>query len=131
MANSVNPDQTKYSNSILHCFLRPAFPYTLGNKGSLSSRVFCVVADNLLFIAGLSGSVICRFDCDQDHGFEPIRVRQYSFIEIDGEIFSMVSLVLLLIQEGHLSVSGKRRCTSTSHNENMPIYYTENFTTKK
>ena len=33
---------------------------------------------------------------------------QHSFIEIDREIFSTVILSLLLIQEGQLSVSGKR-----------------------
>ena len=36
--------------------------------------------------------------------------RQHSFVEIDREIFSMVSL--LLIQEGQLSVSGDRMCTA-------------------
>ena len=39
------------------------------------------------------------------------RGRQHSFVEIDHEIFSMVILSLLLIQEGQLSVSGKRMCT--------------------
>ena len=33
--------------------------------------------------------------------------------EIDHEIFSMVILSLLLIQEGQLSVSGEKMCTST------------------
>ena len=33
------------------------------------------------------------------------------FMEIDHEIFSMVILSLPLIQEGQLSVSGKRLCT--------------------
>ena len=33
---------------------------------------------------------------------------QHSFVEIDHKIFSMVILSLLLIQEGQLSVSGKR-----------------------
>ena len=37
--------------------------------------------------------------------------RQYSFEEIDHEIFSTVILYLPLIQEGQLSVSGKRICT--------------------
>ena len=41
------------------------------------------------------------------------RVWQHSFVEIDHEIFSMVILSLLLIQEGQLSVSGERICTST------------------
>ena len=34
-------------------------------------------------------------------------VQQHSFVEIDHEIFSMVILSLLVIQEGELSVSGK------------------------
>ena len=44
-------------------------------------------------------------------GFNPGRGRQHSFVEIDHEIFSMVILSLPLIQEGQLSVSGKRMCT--------------------
>ena len=37
--------------------------------------------------------------------------RQYSFVEIDHELFSTGILSLLLIQEGQLSVSGDRMCT--------------------
>ena len=37
--------------------------------------------------------------------------QQHSFMEIDHEIFSMVILSLLLIQEGQLSVIGKRMYT--------------------
>ena len=44
-------------------------------------------------------------------GFNPRRGRQYSFMEIDHEIFSTVILSLPLIQEGQLSVSGERMCT--------------------
>ena len=44
-------------------------------------------------------------------GFNPRRGRQHSFVEIDHEIFSMVILFLLLIQEGQLSAAGKRMCT--------------------
>ena len=44
-------------------------------------------------------------------GFNPCRGRQHSFMEIDHEIFSTVILSLPLIQEGQLSVSGKRMCT--------------------
>ena len=44
-------------------------------------------------------------------GFNPRRGRQHSFVEIDHEIFSMVILSRLLIQEGQLSVSGERMCT--------------------
>ena len=43
--------------------------------------------------------------------FNPRRGRQHSFVAIDHEIFSMVILSLPLIQEGQLSVSGKRMCT--------------------
>ena len=43
--------------------------------------------------------------------FNPRRGRQHSFVEIDCEIFAMVILSLPLIQEGQLSVSGKRMCT--------------------
>ena len=42
------------------------------------------------------------------------RGRQHSFVEIDREIFSIFSTVILslpLIQEGQLSVSGERICT--------------------
>ena len=38
-------------------------------------------------------------------------IKLHSFLEIDHEIFSMVILSLLLIQEGQLSVSGERMCT--------------------
>ena len=44
-------------------------------------------------------------------GFGSRRGRQHSFVEIDQEIFSTVILSLPLIQEGQLSVSGKRMCT--------------------
>ena len=37
--------------------------------------------------------------------------QQHSFVDIDHEIFSTVILSLLLLQEGQLSVSGKRMCT--------------------
>ena len=38
---------------------------------------------------------------------QPPPGQQHFFLEIDREIFSMVSLSLLLIQEGELFVSGK------------------------
>ena len=44
-------------------------------------------------------------------GFNPRRGQQHSFMEIDHEIFSAVILSLPLIQEGQLSVSGRRMCT--------------------
>ena len=45
--------------------------------------------------------------------FNPQWVRQHSFVETDHEIFSVVIISLLLIQEGQLSVSGERICTCT------------------
>ena len=54
-------------------------------------------------------------DCASDwrlggRGFEPRRGRQYSFMEIDHEIFSTLILSLPLIPEEQLSVSGERMC---------------------
>ena len=42
----------------------------------------------------------------------PHRARQYSFVEIDHEVFSMVILSLPLIQKSQSSVSGKRMYTN-------------------
>ena len=39
---------------------------------------------------------------------QPLWGRQHSFMKIDHEIFSSVSLSLLLMQEGQFSVCGKR-----------------------
>ena len=68
--------------------------------------------DTTQFIAGLGGAVGCSFDWrPEGHGFDPRRGQQHSLVEIDHEIFSTVILSLQLIQEGQLSVSGKRLCT--------------------
>ena len=57
--------------------------------------------------AGLCGSVGCASDWRSGgREFDPHRVRQHSFVEIDHEIFSTVILSLLLNQKGQLSVSG-------------------------
>ena len=50
---------------------------------------------------------------DQEVTGDPHLVQQHSSMEIDHEIFSAVILSLLVIQEWHLSVSGKRMYTST------------------
>ena len=69
--------------------------------------------DILIYSAGgLGGSVGCASDWRPgDRGFDPRQGQHHSFAEIDHEIFSMVILSLLLIQEGQLSVSGERMCT--------------------
>ena len=46
------------------------------------------------------------------HRFNLRRGWQHSFVDIDHGIFSMVIPSLLLIQEGQLSVSGERMCTT-------------------
>ena len=64
--------------------------------------------------ASLSGSVWWPSDLwSGSRRFNPSWVRQYSFVEIDHEIFSVVILSLPLIQEGQLSVSLERMFTST------------------
>ena len=66
----------------------------------------------ILFPASLGGSVGCASDWrPRGCRFDPRRGRQHSFVEIDLEIFSTVILSLPLIQEGQLSVSGKKMCT--------------------
>ena len=50
-------------------------------------------------------------DWRQGRGFNPRRGLQYSFVEIDHEIFSTVILSLQFIQEGQLSVFGEKMCT--------------------
>ena len=61
-------------------------------------------------------ALVAQLDASSDWrpgscGFNSRRDRQHSFVEIDSEIFSMVILSLSLIQDGQLSVSGKRICT--------------------
>ena len=75
--------------------------------------MFLTHVTHLLNGAGLGGSVECASDWRSGgRGFDPRRVRQHSFVEIDHEIFSTVILSLPLIQEGQLSVSGERICIS-------------------
>ena len=65
-------------------------------------------------VARLGGSVRCTSHWwSGGSGFDPLWVWLHSFVEIYHEIFSYVILSLLLIQEGQLSVSGERMCTST------------------
>ena len=64
----------------------------------------------------LKPASVAQLDAPSDwrpggRGFNPRRGRQLSVVEIDHEIFSTSILSLPLIQEGQLSVSGKRMCT--------------------
>ena len=59
---------------------------------------------------------VAQLDAQSDwrpggRGFNPRRGQQHSFVEIDHEILSTVSLSRPLIQEGQLSLSGERMCT--------------------
>ena len=66
----------------------------------------------VLLDASLSGSVECASEWrPEGPGFDPRKGRQHFFLEIDHELISVVILSLPLIQEGQLSVSGKRMCT--------------------
>ena len=61
-------------------------------------------------------ALVAHLDASSDwraggRGFNPRRGWQHSFVDIDHEIFSTVIQSLPLIQEGQLSVSGKRMCT--------------------
>ena len=106
----------------LHCLLRPVCPNTLvitlsikgtvhyNNKICFSPCCYFVylILNELALVAQLDAPSNWR---PGGHGFNPRRSRQHSFVEIDHEIFSIVILSLLLIQERQLSVSGERMCT--------------------
>ena len=73
-----------------------------------------------MFYINLGPASVAQLDVPSDwrpggRGFNPCRGPQHSFVEIDHEIFSSHSTVILylpLIQEGQLSVvSGERLCT--------------------
>ena len=64
-------------------------------------------------VASLSGSDACPIGNQEVWKFDPRRGWQHSFLEADHEIFSVVILSFLLIQEGQLLVSGERMCTSS------------------
>ena len=84
-------------------------------QSNVSKQVNTLASNKALFTvpeSGLGGSVGCASDWRPGGcGFDTCRGWQYSFVEIDHEMFSTVILSLPLIQEGQLSVSGKRMCT--------------------
>ena len=98
----------------LFCFLHIFILYLLYFK-CVCECPFCSLFYVTLGMKGEPASV-AQLDAPSDWrlgglGFNPRRSRQHSFVEIDHEIFSTVILSLPLIQEGQLSVSGKRMCT--------------------
>ena len=85
-------------------------------KGDLLLYMFIFLFIHFTFYCTCRLASVAQLDAPSDwrpggRGFNPRRGQQHSFVEIDHEIFSMVILSLLLIQEGQLSVSGKRMCT--------------------
>ena len=50
-----------------------------------------------------------------DQEVRPLPGRQHSFIDMHHEMFSTVILILPLIQDGQLSVSGERMCAILVH----------------
>ena len=81
--------------------------------GGKPQRTTIPATEVIDIVAGLGGSVDAPSDWRPGgRGFNPRRGRQHSFVEIDHEIFSTVILSLPLIQEGQLSVSGERMCTT-------------------
>ena len=82
--------------------------------GAKNKTTYPIIKDHIKINIVLAS--VAQLDAPSDwrpggRGFNPRRGRQHSFVEIDHEIFSMVILSLPLIQEGQLSVSGKRMCT--------------------
>ena len=85
-------------------------------RSKKNANTFCLKKKKSILYGApcLGGSVGCTYfqwseGCGVDHRW----VLQHSFVENDHEIFSTVILPLPLIQEGQLSVSGERMCTST------------------
>ena len=95
-ANSGDPDQMlHYAASDLDLYCLPITLLCLSRLQWLKTS--------------LGGSA--RPTGDQEVGFDLCRGRQHSFLEINHEIFSTAILSFPLIQEGQLSVSGRRMCT--------------------
>ena len=88
--------------------------FLLGNEKNYPRII--IKYSSLTITLGTVPASVAQLDAPSDwrqggRGFNPRRGRQHSFMEIDHEIFSTVILSLPLIQEGQLSVSGKRMCT--------------------
>ena len=88
--------------------------FSLGNEKNYPRII--TKYSSLTITLGTVPALVAQLDVPSDwrqggHGFNLCPGRQHSFVEIDHEIFSTVILSLPLIQEGQLSVSGKRMCT--------------------
>ena len=75
----------------------------------LCCTILTHMSDLELKVMDLEPASVAQLDALSDwgpggRGFNPLRGRQHSFVEIDHEIFSTVILSLPLIQEGQLSL---------------------------
>ena len=106
-----------FVESCFHSSLRPTGYKTLYMLISAKHEIFSANKyENANMPTIVEPASVAQLDAPSDwrpgsHGFNPRRGQQHSFVEIDHEIFSTVILSLPLIQEGQLSVSGKRMCT--------------------
>ena len=82
--------------------------FGVGDPGPDDSELYSLAHNNEASVAHLDAPSDWK---PGGRGFNPRRVRQHSFAEINREIFSTVILSFPLIQEGQLSVSGERMCT--------------------
>ena len=121
MANIVDPDQGPrlgVEHLLKHLLEFLWYSFTM-EENVLSSVITWYVQEFFpiyFYHERLVPALVAQLDVASDWipggcGFNPHRGRQHSFVEIDHEIVSTVILSLLLIQEGQLSVSGKRMCT--------------------
>ena len=83
------------------------------SSAEIARRVVKTIATCLQIVQGAS---VAQLDAPSDwrpggRGFNPRRGWQHSFVANGHEIFSTVILSLPLIQDGQLSISGKRMCT--------------------
>ena len=86
--------------------------HLLQNQESFKAESWCISSKLKVYQPASVARLDALSDWRSGGGwFNPRRGRQHSFVEIDHEIFSTVILSLPLIQEGQLSVSGKRMCT--------------------
>ena len=89
------------------CAVKPAHITTVSNVEVKEYKVFQELRGRPRWLSWMR-----RPTGDQEvAGSTPAKVGNIFLVKIDREIFSTVTLSLLLIQEGQLSVSGKRMCT--------------------
>ena len=92
-------------------FHTPKF-LTIWHRQTLQAQIMKEQSDQGLYCLPFPPALVAQFDAPSNWkpggcGFSLGRGWQHSFMEIDHEIISTISLSLLLIQERQLSVSGE------------------------